>query len=109
GLERAAAAVRTRRDELANAIADVGEPQGTARRGALVAELETAKAAADERLATAVSALENLRLDLLRLKAGVGQPDDLTAAIEEARAVGEEVGVALAAREEVESLTKRGA
>ncbi len=105
GLERAATALRTRRDELASAMADVGEPEGTARRGALVTELQEAKTAAEDRLATAVAALENLRLDLLRLKAGVGHPDDLTAAIEEARSVGEAVDAALAARQEIGALT----
>ncbi|MCH7875932.1 MAG: serine/threonine protein kinase [Gemmatimonadetes bacterium] len=105
GLERAAVALRARRDELATVIADVGEPESTARRGALVTELKTAKAAIEDRLATAISALENLRLDLLRLRAGVGHPDDLTAAIEEARAVGEAVDAELAARQEVESLS----
>jgi hypothetical protein len=54
-----------------------------------------------------VGALENLRLDLLRLRAGMGRPDDLTASIEEARSVGEAVEVELAARREVESATRR--
>jgi len=53
-----------------------------------------------------VGALENLRLDLLRLRAGVGSPDDLTASIEEARSVGEAVDVELAARQEVDSLAR---
>ena len=54
GLERAAVGLRTRRDELAMAIADVGEPGGAERRGTLLTELRATKAAAEERLATAV-------------------------------------------------------
>jgi len=101
GLERAATALRARREELRRTIADVGEPEGAARRVPLVTELT----AAERRLASAVTALENLRLDLLRLRSGVGHPDDLTAAIAEARSVGEAADVELAARQEVESLT----
>ncbi|MFQ6045516.1 MAG: hypothetical protein ACE5PT_04030 [Gemmatimonadales bacterium] len=50
-----------------------------------------------------------MRLDPLRLKAGVGHPDGLTAAIEEARAVGKAVDAELQARQEVESLSTREA
>ena len=42
--------------------------------------------------------MENLRLDLLRLKAGVGSTDDLTEAMEAARRVGEQVDIAIEAR-----------
>ncbi len=109
-LECVATTLRTRRrDELASAIAEVGEAHGTARRDELVGELETLKAATEQRLTSAVTALENLRLDLVRLRAGVGHPDDLTGAIEEARAVGEVVDLELEAHREVGSLTERDA
>lgn len=39
------------------------------------------------RLATAVAALENLRLGLLRLRAGAGSIDDLTADLEAAEGI----------------------
>ncbi len=107
GLERAATALRVRRDALHKGLAEAGTPGGFPRRAQLVAELETARSAVERRLATAVAALENLRLDLLRLRAGVGSPDDLTVSIEEARSVGEAVDVELAARREVESATRR--
>jgi len=107
GLERAASELRGRRDDLVKAIADVGEPEATAHRVTVVTELKAAQVTAERRLSTAVTALENLRLDLLRLRAGVGGPDDLTLAIQEARAVGETVDAELAAREEVGSLTPR--
>ena len=70
-----------------------------------IARLRTQFGWVEERLATAVAAMENVRLDLLRLRAGVGQPEDLTLAIEEARAVGEAVDAELAAQKEVEAFT----
>jgi len=50
---------------------------------------------ADERLATAVAALEAIRLDLLRLHAGVGAHDEITKDIESARRVGEGIDAVL--------------
>jgi serine/threonine-protein kinase len=63
-------------------------------------ELRAARDAAGRRLATAVAALENIRLDLLRLQAGTGDVHSLTTAPEAARRVGAEVDVALASRDE---------
>ncbi|MBI4501806.1 MAG: hypothetical protein HY700_11660, partial [Gemmatimonadetes bacterium] len=105
-LERAATGLRVRRDALHKGLADAGAPADFPRRAQLVAELETARGAVEQRLATTVGALENLRLDLLRLRAGVGTPDDLTGSIEEARSVGEAVDLELAARREVEAVTR---
>jgi len=51
-----------------------------------------------------VTALENLRLDLLRLRAGVGDVADLTAALEAARSVSAEIGHLVAGRAEVEAV-----
>jgi hypothetical protein len=48
--------------------------------------------------------LEGIRLDLLRLHAGVGSPDDLTTNLERARAISEAVNAELAGREEVDRL-----
>lgn len=50
------------------------------------------------RLATAVAALETLRLDLLRLHAGTGSLDELTRDLAAARQLGEEVDAQLAGR-----------
>jgi serine/threonine-protein kinase len=61
---------------------------------------------ADERLATAVAALESLRLDMLRLEAGVGTADDLTADLERARAISEAVNAEVRAVNEVESIVR---
>jgi hypothetical protein len=104
-LERAAAALRARRDELQQAQADAGSPAGSTKREQFVAELEAVREELEERLTTEVAAMENLRLDLLRLRAGVGKPEDLTLAIEDARSVGEAVDAELAAHSEVEAGT----
>ena len=71
------------------------------RRDALERDLAVARDAAKQRLADAVTALETIRLDLLRLTAGAGSVEGLTADLDEARAVSEEVGRLLAARDEV--------
>ena len=104
GLERAAASLRERRDALNEALADVGADDASSRRGKLVIELETTRAEVERRLGRAVGALENLRLDLLRLRAGVGGPDDLTRSIEEAHVVREAVEREIEAKREVEAV-----
>jgi hypothetical protein len=50
----------------------------------------------------AVAALENIRLDLLRLKAGVGTVDQLTADLNAARDLQHEIDLAVEANREVE-------
>ena len=77
------------------------------RRDALDRELDLARDAAKQRLAEAVTALETIRLDLLRLTAGAGSVDGLTADLAGARAVSEEVGRLLDARDEVEAQLSR--
>jgi len=105
-LERAAAALRVRRDALHKGLAEAGAPGDHPRRARLIEELEAARAATERRLGAAVAALESLRLDLLRLRAGLGNPDDLTGSIAEARSVGEAVDVELAARRDAESAAR---
>jgi hypothetical protein len=56
-----------------------------------------------ERLASTLAAMEHLRLDLLRLKAGSGTQHDLTADLDAARQVGERIESLLDAFREVES------
>ncbi len=102
-LERTAALLRSRRDAIRQALADAGPAGDSPRREQLTQELETARDATEKRLGAAVAALENLRLDLLRLRAGLGRPDDLTASLQEARAVGDAVDIEVAARREMES------
>jgi serine/threonine-protein kinase len=64
-------------------------------------------ARAQDRFATAVAALENLRLDLLRLHAGTATVDELTAHLEQARKMGEEIDAELEARDQVRHLLAR--
>jgi hypothetical protein len=101
-LERAARVLRSRRDELDGAIAEAGQVGGS-RRDAVVAELGAARDEASSRLVTAVTALENLRLDLLRLRAGVGDLGELTAALEAARSASADIAHLIAGRAEVEA------
>ncbi len=69
-------------------------------------EAEALRARGDtgERLAETVAALENLRLGLLRLRAGVGSVGDVTSVLERAREIGEYVDRRLAAEAEVKGL-----
>ena len=76
-LERDAAGLRRRLEELDDVAAGLG---GTAspKRVDLAQDIDSARRAAAERLGTTVSAMENLRLDLLRVRAGLAQQDGLT-------------------------------
>jgi serine/threonine-protein kinase len=98
-LEDAAAAQARRERELDQAIADAA-PTVVTRSAALtagttlgeqqarlVADLETARAAAGERRALALAALEGVRLQLLRVRSGLGTADDARREIEAARGV----------------------
>ncbi len=106
-LEQTAMALRARRDQLTRHIADVGEAGGAERRAQLLTDLEASRGSAEQRLQAVVTALENLRLDLLRLRAGLGSGESVTASITAAASVGDAVDAELAARQEVESLTRR--
>jgi hypothetical protein len=61
----------------------------------LVRELESARQAGSAKLATALSALENLRIDLLRISAGQAAGPGLTEHLEAARHIGREVDARL--------------
>jgi eukaryotic-like serine/threonine-protein kinase len=118
-LEAEATGTRARVDELQAMIADVGDGgltagshtlRGTAAGGMvdgehdqLKNELVKQREAASRRLSVAVAALENIRLDLLRLKAGVGTVDQLTADLNAARDLQHEIELAVAANQEVEA------
>jgi eukaryotic-like serine/threonine-protein kinase len=111
GLERVAVALRERRDELLRAAAEVGGANGEVtsdRRARALADLEAARLPLEARLQKAVSALENIRLDLLRLRAGIGHADDLTQSIEEARNVHADVDRELAAMRETSAALRGG-
>ena len=112
-LQRDAEALRKRETALRDALArvDIGvgvaAPADSGRRQVGV-EIEAARARAQSRLKSAVAALENIRLDLLRLHAGVGSHDELTADLERARGIADMVDAELAASDEVERLLSDG-
>jgi eukaryotic-like serine/threonine-protein kinase len=119
-LEAEAQAERARVDEMNAMIAGIREATPTSgsstlrgsdagsalndRQAQLRTDLEAKRDKASTRLAVCVAALENIRLDLLRLKAGVGTVDQLTADLSAARELHAEVDRALAAQREVEAL-----
>ena len=105
-LETEARAMRARVQEL---DATILEAQSGAARTAtldkqetLVAELRQARGSAEKRLADVVTALETLRLDLLRLRAGRGSPESITQDLEAAKALGEDVDRLIAGADEAE-------
>jgi predicted Ser/Thr protein kinase len=76
-LESDAAGLRQRLRELDDVAAAMGSA-ASPKHHELAQDLDAARRAATERLGTTVSALENLRLDLLRIRAGLVQQDSLT-------------------------------
>ncbi|HET7250093.1 MAG TPA: serine/threonine-protein kinase [Gemmatimonadales bacterium] len=76
-LETDAAALRRRLGELDEAAAHLGG-SASPRRDEVARDLEAARRTAVERLGTTVNAMENLRLDLLRIQVGLTHQDRLT-------------------------------
>ncbi len=121
-LEAEAALKRARVEELNAMIADVGDQALSAQstslkestagaalgdeRERLRAELSLKRDQAAQRLSMSVAALENIRLDLLRLKAGVGTVDQLTADLNAARDLQHEIDLAVEANREVEAVLR---
>ena len=70
----------------------------------LRSELTAQRDGAARRMAATVAALENLRLDLLRLKAGVGTVDELSADLTAARDLQQEIDAAIQSQREVRAL-----
>jgi eukaryotic-like serine/threonine-protein kinase len=106
GLENHARAARVRIEQLDKAIGDAQGGAGRAadREEALVKDLRAARTAAESRLGDVVTALESLRLDLLRLRAGAGSVDSITTDLEAARELGESADRLLASAREVEAV-----
>jgi hypothetical protein len=67
-----------------------------------VADLEAERELVQRRLSDAVKALETIRLNLLRLRAGSGSVQSLTTDLGLAREVAQEIGRLLAAEREVD-------
>jgi serine/threonine protein kinase len=94
-LEREAGALRESLDTLDELLAGAPDPALLRRRDL-----------AAERLATTVTALENVRLGLLRLQLGAAPVAQVTEAIEAAARIGREIELALDAGDEVAPYTK---
>ncbi|GIW51116.1 MAG: hypothetical protein KatS3mg081_0471 [Gemmatimonadales bacterium] len=103
-LEQDASRLRARISALEDLAARAeGGPAAAARKREVAAELEIARGDAQLRLEEVIAALETVRLDLLRLAAGTGNVETVTADLAAAREVGEAVSRLLEARAEVES------
>ena len=110
-LEQQARNVRARIEELEQSLAETqqGAASGAApaHRDKLVTDLTAARDLARIRLSESVAALETIRLDLLRLRAGGGSVDRITADLAAAGEIGETVDRLLAAGEEVDKVVGR--
>jgi eukaryotic-like serine/threonine-protein kinase len=105
-LEAHARAIRSRIEDLDASLAEAqrGPTRAVAtdRQDALVADLTAAREHAQARLEQIVTALENLRLDLLRLRAGGGSVEGITLDLATAREFGQEADRLLESGREVE-------
>ena len=119
-LQQDAQRIRRRCDDLGEALAAVeagpaqaadGRAVWTAiaeRRAALASTLRDAQASSRQRLGDAVAALEVIRLDLLRLRAGAGTVDSITADLSAARELSLATDRLLEATIEVERMLGAG-
>jgi serine/threonine-protein kinase len=106
-LEADAQAVRARIEELTGLLAELGrERTGAAADGKaeLRTRLERERVAAEAQLRETVTALETIRLNLLRLHAGVGNIASVTANLDAAREVSDAAARLAEGRREVEKL-----
>lgn len=95
-----ATALRAREGELGTALASVGGP-GHPAREAVREEFERERREVARALGETFAALDTVRLDLLRLRAGTATPEGLTGALEVVRRVGTDVDARLAALREL--------
>jgi len=79
---------------------------GSDERAHLAEELRATRAVAAQRLATTVSALESIRLDLLRLQLGSAGIESVTASLDAATRVGDQIEEAIAAQDAVERILR---
>jgi serine/threonine-protein kinase len=105
-MQGAAADFRRKQDALDKAIGSVGDVAGNAKRAEVLAEMQAERANVAERLRSTVEAMENLRLDLLKLRAGVGNAGALTDAIAAGKRVSEGIDYTIAGREEASRVVR---
>jgi hypothetical protein len=106
-LESDAQKMRQQVDELSALIAEIGDDPGRVgaeERGALRADLEATREEAHSRMTEAVSALEKIRLGLLRMHAGDGSVESVTVHLGAARDVSEAIGRLISGQTEVDRL-----
>ena len=96
-LEQHAQATRQRIEELNGLLGDLGTGETAALR-----DLTLAREAAQARLQEAVTSLETIRLDLLRLHAGTGAIEGITQDLSKAGDIAADIERLLEGREEVE-------
>jgi hypothetical protein len=105
-LEADAKSLRETLDTLDEAIAAAARigPDGDAPRdgGITDVDLKRRRELAAERLAATVTALESIRLGLLRLRIGAAPVASITEALESASRVGHDISIVIAAEGEVE-------
>jgi len=87
--------------------ADDARAHAIDKREALAGDVKKARVAAEARLAELVTALENVRLDLLRLQAGVGSPASITQDLAAAAEVGREADRLVAGLSEADAAIMR--
>ena len=99
--------MRQQVDELSTLIAEIGNDPGRVGaedRDVLRADLETTREEAQGRMTEAVSALEKIRLGLLRMHAGDGGVESVTVHLGAAREVSEAIGRLISGQTEVARL-----
>ncbi len=123
-LEKDAQGMRQRVDELNGMLIDIGaegdaelpqrvasgasNPGLTARRDQLAEDLRQARDVAQARLQDAVTSLETIRLDLLRMHAGTGTVEGITRNVSEAQELADDIERLLEGRSEVERVLQEG-
>ena len=107
-MHKAAADFRRKQSALDESIASVGDVGGNAKRAEVLAARQAERSRVAERLRSTVEAMENLRLDLLKLRAGVGSAGELTAAIAAAQRISEGIDYTLAGRDEASRIARQG-
>jgi hypothetical protein len=83
-----------------------GDALAVAERARVFEDLRATRQLAADRLATTVAALENIRLDLLRLQMGSAGLESVTASLDAARRVGDQIAESIAAQAAVEQLLR---
>ncbi len=106
-LEVDAQEMRRQVDELNGVLAEIGDDPvrvGTEERASLRTDLEATRDVAQSRMTEAVSALEKIRLGLLRLHGGAGSVESLTMDLNSAQELSDDIDHLLAGHREVDEL-----